>query len=201
MSLLSVAGLFLAFGLQAQAQAVYTATAKLQLSAFGGFTGAYTGVGLGRNLSVTAGADATFHPFYSLYPSLEIRGTYPVASGSVGGEKNVLGGLRIARHLGGRLTRVQPYGDILFGRGEIDFNPPFPNFQQTLLYKSTGSNVISPGVGANLLLSDHLAFKADFQFQRYASPVTESGSVYAKAFTLGAEYRFGFGGLARGRRR
>jgi hypothetical protein len=69
-----------------------------------------------------------------------------------------------------------------------------------VVYAQTASTVLSPGAGANLFLSDHFALKADFQFQHYQSPVTASGSVYAKAFTLGLTYRLPFGGLGHHRR-
>jgi hypothetical protein len=64
----------------------------------------------------------------------------------------------------------------------------------------TASTVISPGAGVNLFFSDHFAFKGDFQFQHYDSPVTTSGSVYSKAFTIGLVYRLPLGGLGHGRR-
>jgi len=191
-AVLAVAGRSSAHG-----QAVPTATAGVQFSTFGGVTGAYTGVGLGRNLSITAGVDATFRPlFLGLYPSAEVRGTYPVDRGSVDGQKNVLGGLVLARHLG----RLQPYGDILVGRGEVDYNPPRANPTGTALYVQTGSLVISPGAGCNVQLNEHFDFKGDFQLQRYSTPVEASGSTYAKDFTLGIVYRLPFGGLGHGRR-
>jgi hypothetical protein len=180
---------------RAGAQAVPTATAGLQLSAFGGATGTFTGVGLGKNLAITAGVDATFRPFFTLFPSVEVRGTYPVDRGSVDGQKNVLAGLKLARHLG----RLEPYGDILVGRGEIDFSPPYPNAADTELFQQTASTVISPGAGCDVFLTDHLGFKGDFQFQRYQSPVTTTGNVFAKAFTVGVVYRIPLGGLGRGR--
>ncbi len=177
-------------------QAGATATAGLQLSVFGGATGVYTGVGLGKNLSITAGADATFRPFRGLFPSVEVRGTYPVDSGALDGQKNILAGLTVGPHL----SWIQPYGDILVGRGEIDFKTPYPNPQDTEVYVQTASAVLSPGAGANFFFSEHFAGKADFQFQHYSSPVTTSGSVYAKAFTLGLTYRLPLGGLGHGRR-
>jgi hypothetical protein len=108
----------------------------------------------------------------------------------------VLGGLVVGRHLGW----IQPSGDILVGRGEIDFVTPYPNPSDTEVYVQTASTVISPGAGANLFFSSHFALKADFQFQHYDSPVTTSGSVYSKAFTVGLTYRLPFGGLGHGRR-
>ena len=177
-------------------QAAPTATAGLQLSAFGGVTGNFTGIQLAKNLSITAGVDATFRPFFGLFPTVEVRGTYPFETGSTAGERNVLGGLVLERHLG----RIQPYGDILVGRGEIKFGTPYPNPTDTEVYAQTASAVFSPGAGANVFFSEHFALKADFQFQHYDTPVTTSGSLYSKDFTLGLTYRLPFGGLGHGRR-
>ena len=177
-------------------QASATAAAGVQLSAFGGINGTYTGVELGKDLGITAGFDATFRQVFGFHPALEVRGTFPVDKGSIDGQKNVLAGLVMEKHLG----RIQPYGDILVGRGEIDFVTPYPNPDDSEVYVQTASAVISPGAGANLFFTDHLALKADFQFQHYDSPVTASGSVYSKAFTLGLTYRLPLGGLGHGRR-
>jgi hypothetical protein len=180
----------------ASGQASPTAVAGVQLAAFGGVTGTFTGVGLGKNLAITAGVNATFRPIFGWFPGIEVRGTYPVNSGPIDGQRNVLGGLVFGRHI----RWIQPYGDILVGRGEIKFVTPYPNPADTELYAQTASTVLSPGAGANLFVSDHFAVKADFQFQHYESPVTTSGSVYAKAFTIGLTYRLPFGGLGHQRR-
>jgi hypothetical protein len=181
----------------AHAQATPTATADLHFSAFGGVTGTYTGINLGKNLGMTAGLDASFRAFHSLYPAVEVRGTYPVDNGQVAGERNILAGLVIGRRLEGKLERYQPYGNILVGRGEIQYSPALPNPSGTLLYVQSVSTVISPGAGCNILLSNSLGFKGDFQFQRYETPVTASGSVYSKAFTAGVVYQIHLGGLRR----
>jgi hypothetical protein len=175
-------------------QAAPTATAGLQLSAFGGASGVY--IGMGRNLSITAGFDATLRPFFGFFPGVEIRGTYPVKKGVIDSQKNVLGGLVLTRPV----RRLQLYGDLLVGRGEIDFVQPYPNPADTEIYVQTASTVISPGAGVNFSLSDRFAIKGDFQFQRYQTPVTTSGSAYAKALTIGLVYRLPFGGLGQGRR-
>ncbi len=183
-------------GAGASGQATPTATAGLQISVFGAASGVFTGIGLAKNLSITAGADATFRPLFGLFPSVEVRGLYPIERGQVDGQKNVLGGLTLGPHVG----RIQPYGDLLIGRGEIDFVTPYPNPIDTEVYVQTASAVISPGVGVNYFFSDHFAVKGDFQFQHYESPVTTSGSVYSKVFTVGLTYRLPLGGLGHGRR-
>jgi hypothetical protein len=184
----------------ARGQAAPTATQIVQLSAFAGATGVYTGLNdaygadfQGRNASFTAGIAAEFRPRFSFYPSVEVRGTYPVRSGSVTGEKNVLGGLVIAKHYG----RFHPYANIFVGRGALSFVTPYPDPAGSAVYVQTASTVLSPGVGANLFVWGNFAAKADFQLERYKTPVTTSGSVYSKAITLGVLYRIGGGGLSR----
>lgn len=185
---LLLCGLFGTLLQGAHAQAKPAATQSLHLSAFGGATGTYTGFGGGRNVGITAGADLGFRPFHSFFPSLEIRGTYPVAKGKVDSQRNFLGGLQIAREYG----RYHPYIDFLFGRGQINYNPGFVNVPRTLYYTQSVTNVFSPGLGVDIDLTDHFAFKADAQLQRYSIPVTTMGSIYAKAGTLGLVYRFDF---------
>ncbi len=173
----------------AHAQAAATATLPVQISAFFGITGAYTGLESSRNLSVTGGLDVGVRSFFGISPALEVRGTYPVGDGRLVAERNVLGGLRLAR----RYNRLRPYVDILYGRGQLDFlQGGYPSPDRTFVYNETTSNVISPGVGVDLDLLHHLAAKADFQLQRYPTPAVASGNIYAKPLTLGVVYRFGF---------
>jgi hypothetical protein len=183
-------------------QALPTATQSSQLSAFGGITGVYTGLpgaygGTvdGRNASITAGVTFGVQSFHSFYPSIEVRGTYPIASGKVAGEKNILGGLVVAKHFG----RLQPYGDFFFGRGALTFVTPYFNQQDTSVFVQTVSAVWAPGAGANFFLTRHIGIKADFQLEHYATPVVSSGSIYSKAGTLGVIYRIG-GGFKHSRR-
>ncbi|NYF79175.1 hypothetical protein [Granulicella arctica] len=172
----------------AHAQADPTATQRLRLSAFGGATGTDTGLNSGKNIGITAGLDLGFRSFFSLRPSVEVRGTYPIDKGSVDSQKNFLGGLKVEERFG----RFHPYADILFGRGQINYDGGYPNASNTLLVLRSVSNVISPGVGLDLDLTNHLAFKADAQIQRYETPVTTSGVLYSKPITLGVIYRFDF---------
>ncbi len=170
------------------AQATSTASERLQLSAFAGASGVYTGLNSGRNLSITAGADLTLRRYFHVNPALEVRGTFPVDNGQVDGQRNVLAGLRIA----GTFGRLHPYADILFGRGEIKYNPPLLNQPQTFLFTQSTSNVLSPGVGLEVDLTPHFAFRADAQYQRYDSPIPASGHLYAKPITAALTYRFDF---------
>src|SRR5882757_3801042 len=74
------------------AQAVPTATQLSRLSVFGGATGTFTDIFNGHNAGITAGVNLSFHPFFGLTPSLELRGTYPFDSGTIAGEKSAVGG-------------------------------------------------------------------------------------------------------------
>ncbi len=81
--------LLAAMGAAAWGQAVPTATQTLGLSVFGGGSGVFTDVFGGHNLSLTAGANLTIRPFFGVTPSLEIRGMYPMHSGTIAGEKEL----------------------------------------------------------------------------------------------------------------
>jgi opacity protein-like surface antigen len=174
----------------AGAQATPTASQSLELSAFGGLTGTYTGLSGGRNLGITAGVDLGFRPFFGLRPFLEGRGTYPVDGGHIDAQKNAMGGLRVERTL---RPRLHVYGDILFGQGEIDYQDGgYPSLSGDVLYVRSTSPVISPGGGLEYRLTDHFAVLADAQFQHQKTPATPSGSLWSKPLTLGVRYRFNF---------
>lgn len=175
------------------AQSAPTASRSFVPSAFAGFTGTYTGLESSRNLAITAGADLGFRSFFGLLPSVEVRGTYPLVSGQVVGEKSILGGLRVQK----RYRHVRPYADILFGRGELDYQSggfivPAQNFR----YIQSTSNVISPGVGVEVDATQHFALLLDGQFQHWNIPFSTGsdpavpGSLYSKTGTIGVVYRF-----------
>jgi hypothetical protein len=174
----------------AGAQATSTASRPLELSTFGGLTGTYTGLGGGRNLGITAGVDLGFRPYRGLRPFLEGRGTYPIDDGHVDAQKDALVGLRVERRLS---PRLHAYGDILFGRGAIDYqNGGYLSLSGDFLYVRSISNVVSPGLGLEYRLTDHFSALADAQFQHWDTPATASGSLWAKPLTLGVRYRFNF---------
>jgi hypothetical protein len=173
----------------AHAQATPAYVQPWELSAFGGVTGTYTGLSGGKNLGITAGVDLRAYTFRRYMFSGELRGTYPIDAGTIDSQKNALGGLKVGRDFG----RIHPYADILAGRGLIDYQGTgYINPSQTLIYTSSPSTVISPGAGVDLDLEDQLALKLDAQFQHWDTPVTASGSLYAKALTAGIVYRFDF---------
>ncbi|HSY35299.1 MAG TPA: outer membrane beta-barrel protein [Acidobacteriaceae bacterium] len=173
---------------QVHAQAMPAASRPLTLSVFGGANGTFTGLAGGKNVGITAGADLGFKPFHAFYPSVEVRGTYPFDDGHIDSQKNILVGPKVERYYG----NFHPYVDFFWGRGKIDYlNGGFPNPSGTLLYLDSVSNVFAGGGGLDYTLTDHFAIKLDAQYQRYATPVTTSGSIYATPLTLGVVYRFG----------
>ncbi len=186
-----------AFAIQAHAQSVPTASRTLRLSAFAGANGTFTGLSGGKNAGLTAGVDLSLRPYFSLEPSIEVRGTYPVHDGTIDAQKNILGGLKVAKHFG----PFHPYGDILFGRGEIDYqNGGYPDPSGLFRYLKTASGVLAPGAGVDLDVSPRFSLKADASFPRYATPVTTSGNVTGTSITGGLIYHFNFASFPSSRR-
>jgi opacity protein-like surface antigen len=167
-----------------------TADKLLEISSFGGLNGTYTGLSGGRNLGITAGVDVGIRSFHGFRPFLEGRGTYPIDSGQIDRQKNVLGGVRVERQL---RPRLRLYGDFLLGRGEIDYERGgYPSPDRQYLILTSTSDVYSPGAGAEYRLTEHVSGLVDVQFQRYDTPATVSGSLWSKAIMVGARYRFNF---------
>jgi hypothetical protein len=167
-----------------------TAGKPLELSAFGGLTGTYTGLSGGRNLGITAGVDVGVRSFHGFRPFLEGRGNHWIDGGAIDAQKSVLGGIRVERHV---LPGLRVYGDFLLGRGEIEYqNGGFPAPSGNVLFLSSTSNIFSPGVGAEYRLTEHISALVDAQFQRWDTPATPSGTLWATPITLGARYHFNF---------
>jgi hypothetical protein len=165
-----------------------TAIQRMQLSAFGGASGDFTGLGSGKNVSITAGVDLALPPVRNwLRPTVEVRGTYPVDDGQVDSQKSVMGGVRADFLL---TRRIHPYADFLFGRGETHYGTGyyFDNFDYIL----TTNYVYSPGAGFDYDLNRSFGIKVDGQFQRWSSAPTPSGIIYSKVGTVGLVYRFNF---------
>jgi opacity protein-like surface antigen len=168
-------------------QAAPAGTQQLQLSAFGGLTGTYTGLDGGKNLAITAGGDVEYLGFRRFLPAFELRGTYPIDEGHISSQKSFLLGPKVVYPIG----RLHPYANFLVGRGTIDYlNGGF--VVGNLLYLSTNTFVYSPGVGLDYNLTHNIAVKVDAQFQHWNTPVVPSGSIYAKALTVGVVYNFDF---------
>ncbi|MEO6804615.1 MAG: hypothetical protein ABI286_00020 [Edaphobacter sp.] len=168
-------------------QAAPAGTQQLQLSAFGGLTGTYTGLEGGKNLGITVGADLAYLGFRRFLPAFELRGTYPIDQGHIDSQKNFLLGPKVEYPIG----RFHPYADFLFGRGTIDYqNGGF--IVGNLRYLSTNTFLYSPGIGLDYGLTHNIEVKVDGQFQHWNTPVTPSGSIYSKALTVGFVYNFDF---------
>ncbi len=207
---------------EAGAQASFTATQTLALSAFGGLSGNYTDLEGGKNLGITAGVDLALPTYHRYRPVLEGRGTYALDGGSIDAQKEVLGGLRVER----QFRRWHPYLDFLAGRGQIDYqNHGFSYGDFT--YISSTSTVYSGGGGLDVDLTRHLSVRGDVQVQHWDTPfpattppvpvtVTQSArvrpdvvigapgtapqTIYPTMGTLAVVYRFDFNHHYRRRR-
>jgi hypothetical protein len=177
-----------------------TANQDIQLSAFVAASGDYTGLAGGRNLSITAGADLALAPWHRTRPTLELRGTYPMDGGAIVAQKDVLAGLRLDFLL---RRRVHPYGDFLFGRGQMNYeqtcqtiNGPVSGYSfEGSCYQVSATYVYSPGAGFDYDLTNHLAIKVDGQYQQWGAPPTASGKIHSTIATIGLVYRFGKFGM------
>jgi len=179
-------------------QAKPTATQDISLSPFGGVSGVYTGLVGSRNLSATLGIDLALSPWQGLRPILEVRATDPIDRGVVVSQREVLGGLRLDLLLG---SRLHPYGDFLFGRGQMNYtgtpcNAPgqFGYVFGSKCYQVTTSYVYSPGAGFDFDLSTHVAIKVDGQYQIWDGP-TASGKIHPAIATIGLVYHIGWLGM------
>ncbi|HUD22437.1 MAG TPA: hypothetical protein VMQ60_06300 [Acidobacteriaceae bacterium] len=181
---------FSGLGVATAQQAKPTATQDIQLSVFSGVSGVYTGLSNSRNLSVTAGLDLALSPRQGMRPILEVRGTEPFNKGSTVAQKDFLAGLRLDLLLG---RRLHPYGDFLFGRGEMKYANGGYNFNNSTYLEST-SYVYSPGAGFDFDLTTHFVIKLDGQYQIWDGP-TASGKVHPAIGTFGLVYHIGWLGM------
>jgi hypothetical protein len=172
----------------AQAQgSMPTATRQLQLSAFGAVSGVYTGLAGGKNFSITAGGDLGLPPWRGIRPAIEVRGTFPTDHGLIDSQKSILAGLKVDFLLSHHL---RPYGDVLFGRGQINYGLGY--IFGNNIYSLTTTYVDAAGGGFDYMLSDHIAIKVDGQFERWGSAPTPSGTIYSKLGSAGIVYYFTF---------
>jgi hypothetical protein len=163
------------------------ASRLLQISAFGGVSGVFTGLEGGKNLAVTAGGDIGLPPWRGIRPTLEVRGRYPIDHGNIDSQKNILGGLKVDFLLNHRL---RPYGDALFGRGQINYNHGF--IYGNYIYALTTTYVDAAGAGFDYQLTDSFAIRVDGQLERWGSAPTPSGNIYSKVGTAALVYYFNF---------
>jgi hypothetical protein len=165
-----------------------TATRQLQLSAFGAVSGVFTGLEGGKNFAVTAGGDLGLPPWRGIRPTIEIRGRYPTDHGLVDSQKNILGGLRVDFLLNHRL---RPYGDFLFGRGQMNYGLNGYIFGNNV-YSLTTTYIDAGGIGFDSSLNDRLAIKVDAQVERWGAAPTSTGRIYTAVGTAGLVYYFNF---------
>ena len=169
-----------------------TATRALQLSAFGAVGGDYTGLRGGKNFDIIAGGDLGLPPWHGVRPTVEVRGTYPSDHGLVDSQKSILGGLKVDFLLN---RRLHPYGDFLFGRGQMDYNGQY--LYANHFYVLTTTYVYSPGGGVDVDLNEHFTVRLDGQFQHWGATPTPSGHVYSTVGSAGLVYHFTFDRRAR----
>jgi hypothetical protein len=183
----------------ARGQALPTAMQASSLSVFGGLSGVFTGISGGKNVGITAGVDYAIGGFAGFRPAIEVRGTYPIHSGTIDDQKSILFGGRVERPMGA----FHPYGDFLIGRGEINYIGTFlvDGAPVRSIYLRTASTVYSPGAGVEYDLTHHFAARADVQFQHWQTPAVFSGSAWAKQATAAVTYRFDFNRRWKERRR
>jgi hypothetical protein len=165
-----------------------TAERQLQLSAFGAVSGDFTGLGGSKNLSITAGGDFGLPPWRGIRPSLEVRGRYPEAGGSIDTQRDILGGVRVDFLLN---DRFRPYGDFLFGRGQMNYGATGYIYGDNI-YSLTTTYIDAAGLGFNYDLNERFAIKADAQLERWGSAPTSSGHIYSTIGTAGLVYTFNF---------
>lgn len=173
----------------AQAQGAQpTAARPLQLSAFGAVSGVFTGLEGGKNFAITAGGDLGLPPWHGVRPTIEVRGRFPTDHGLVDSQKDILGGLRVDFLLN---RRLHPYGDFLFGRGQMNYGLTGYVYGNDV-YALTTTYVDSFGAGFDYDLTERFALKVDAQAERWGSAPTSSGRIYSSVGTIGLVYRFGF---------
>ncbi len=174
----------------ASAQASVTARRLLTPSVFVGATGVETGLDSGRNLSLTAGVDLSFHPVWRFKPALEYRGTLALDKGQVDSLKNNLFGIKGFTNLG----RLEPYVDLLAGRIETTYAGSGYRLPDTnIFYTQSSSNLFAVGGGADFLATNHFAVRVDLQLQHASSPVTSSHSVHSATGMIGLVYTLTLG--------
>ena len=167
-----------------------TADQDIQLSAFGAASGDFTGLSGGKNFSITAGGDLAPAPWHGMRPTLELRGRYPTDHGLIDSQKDVLGGLRLDFLLG---HRFRPYGDFLFGRGQMNYgSPDVPGQLQQLRLLPHHHLHRLRRRRLRLRPHHHLAIKVDAQIERWGAAPTSSGQHLFHRRHLGLVYFFNF---------
>jgi hypothetical protein len=181
--------------LHAGAQALPAAERPLQIAVFAAGAERATQLSGARNLDLTCGLDIGFLPLRAWSPAVEVRGSIPGSKGSIAGEAEVLGGLRMGRRLGDGSGPALVYVDLLFGQGQITyFGAGLQVPGQNVFYTQSNSMIVSPGGGLEVEMGGRFALRVDTQIERYATPVKTSREAWAMAATAGVVYRLDFDG-------
>jgi len=179
-------------------QAKPTATRSLSPSAFLLVGGSYTGLGPnssptvfhgGKNLLMTAGLDLGFLSFGHYVVGAEVRGSLPVNSGNLVGEKAILGGARLSYQSN---FPLRPYIDVLAGRGQMNYQRG-GYIANNNLYRQTAGSVFGGGVGVEWDTFHQVSLKIEAQAQQWGTPAVDRGFVRSVQGNIGVAYRFGTG--------
>jgi hypothetical protein len=176
---------FSPFGLLAQS--VPTATQRLQLSTFLIATEASSGFQGAKNFDITSGGDLTWLTFRHFNMGVELRGSFPLHSGSVIGQKNILAGPKLEYPK----SMFRPYVDLLVGRGRISYLDG-GYIAGPVKYIRSDSAVFSTGIGCDLYFTHRLAMRVDIQYQSWDSPAASSGRITSGLVSVGETYNFDF---------
>ncbi|WP_160115271.1 outer membrane beta-barrel protein [Bryocella elongata] len=163
----------------AQAQATATASKKLDISAFAGYSYLKPDYGPAHDNGFTFGANITRAFHFPVKPSLEAR--VSLNHGSTVNEKTYLFGVRGQTNYG----RFHPYADFLIGVGDIHYNFVV-NAANPTAYLNDNSLVKSPGGGVDIDLIRNFRVKADYQYQFWYLGTNDS--LNPSAITLGISY-------------
>lgn len=146
----------------------------------------------GKNLSITAGINLDVYGRGPFRVGAEVRGTYPVSSGKVDDQRDVLGGIRIAYDRGSDRA-IRPYIDGHFGRGQMNYVGSY--LVGKLLYQQTASNVYGGGGGVEFDVTDQFSLKVDAQAHHWNTPVVlPNNSLWSAQASVGIAYRIFAGG-------
>jgi hypothetical protein len=142
-----------------------------------------------QKVGITAGLDLSFTPGWvtRYVPSLEVRGTTGIGSGSATSLRDALVGPRLTWWRGA----LHPYADVLVGRGRVQYLAGGVVFRDWR-YISSITTVYSPGIGVDFDVTPSFSAKVDAQYQFWQIPVVAVGSAHPLAVSAGVAYQFDF---------
>jgi len=189
-------------GGRAAAQALPAATVPFAVGVSGGAAMRATGVGGAINLDAQLGAEVDLHPLGGWLPAVVGQVSRPVVRGSVAGEREALGGLRLARSvLSGAAARQRlVFGELMAGEGEIRYlGKGMAAAQPPYFYTLSHSVVWAAGGGleqaVNVQRGAQRAVRVRVQLERWQTPVTASGHTFAASVGVEWVWRPSLGGV------